>query len=149
MVYTDVWASMGQEKERGRAQETVLKGYQVNLPLTARGERKKACWSCIASPGPYAGEEITAEVLEGSTIRGLSIRPKTGYTGQKAILEWAVKKIKKIKGKKSRNEKFDIVDNFFKSCGAREPCVFRNNPLPALPLEGEGWEGGAFCAPLR
>ena len=60
-VYTDVWASMGQEAsagERGR----IFQPYQVNTQLLALAKPQAVILHCLPA---RRGEEITAEVLEG------------------------------------------------------------------------------------
>jgi ornithine carbamoyltransferase len=60
VVYTDVWASMGQDEEieeRRRA----FAGYRVDEALMARSED---AWFLHCLPA-HRGEEVTAEVLDG------------------------------------------------------------------------------------
>ena len=61
VVYTDVWASMGQEKEAaGRAE--VFRPYQVGAELMSKAAPHAMAMHCLPA---HRGEEITAEVLEG------------------------------------------------------------------------------------
>jgi ornithine carbamoyltransferase len=61
VVYTDVWASMGQEGEREeRAQ--VFRPYQVNAALLSRARPTAVVMHCLPA---HRGEEITDEVLDG------------------------------------------------------------------------------------
>lgn len=60
-VYTDVWASMGQEHEASRRRLT-FKSYQVNAPLLAQASPDALVMHCLPA---HRGEEITADVLEG------------------------------------------------------------------------------------
>ena len=60
-VYTDVWASMGQEAEAARRAE-VFRPYQVGMDLMAKAAPHAVAMHCLPA---HRGEEITAEVLEG------------------------------------------------------------------------------------
>ena len=60
VVYTDVWASMGQEEEK-QIREKAFEGYQVNEELM--GVANKDCMVLHCLPA-HRGEEITADVFE-------------------------------------------------------------------------------------
>lgn len=60
VVYTDVWASMGQEAE-AEARRQVFKAYQVNADNMALALPEAIVLHCLPA---HRGEEITAEVLE-------------------------------------------------------------------------------------
>jgi ornithine carbamoyltransferase len=60
IVYTDVWTSMGQEKERARRQQR-LQPYQVNGRLFAAAKKDALFMHCLPA---HAGEEVTQEVLD-------------------------------------------------------------------------------------
>jgi len=61
ILYTDVWTSMGQERER-RRRLTAFRGYRIDAALL-RGARKGAIvMHCLPA---HRGEEITDEVMEG------------------------------------------------------------------------------------
>ncbi len=62
VVYTDVWASMGQEEEK-EERERVFASYQVNEGLLKHADPKVIVMHCLPA---YRGLEITAEVLEGA-----------------------------------------------------------------------------------
>ena len=59
-VYTDVWASMGQEAE-AEERKKIFKNYQVNDAVMAVTNEKAMVMHCLPA---HRGEEITAEVLE-------------------------------------------------------------------------------------
>ena len=59
-VYTDVWASMGQEAE-AEERKKIFKNYQVNDAVMAVTNEKTMVMHCLPA---HRGEEITAEVLE-------------------------------------------------------------------------------------
>lgn len=60
VVYTDVWASMGQEKEaQQRAKD--FKNFQVNAELMKKADKEAIVLHCLPA---HRNEEITDEVLE-------------------------------------------------------------------------------------
>lgn len=62
ILYTDVWASMGQEEE-AQARRKVLGKYQINTDLLKLADKKAIVMHCLPA---HRGEEITDEVIEGS-----------------------------------------------------------------------------------
>lgn len=60
VVYTDVWASMGQEGEKAK-REKAFAGYQVNKQNLAVAKSDVMCLHCLPA---HRGEEITEEVFE-------------------------------------------------------------------------------------
>lgn len=60
-IYTDVWASMGQEKEHAERLKR-FQGFQVNEKLTARANPDHLVLHCLPA---HRGEEITDEVCDG------------------------------------------------------------------------------------
>ncbi len=61
VVYTDVWASMGQEAE-AEERRKVFMPYQVNEKLMAHARKDALVMHCLPA---HRGEEITDEVLDG------------------------------------------------------------------------------------
>ncbi|WP_298976914.1 ornithine carbamoyltransferase [uncultured Thermosynechococcus sp.] len=64
-LYTDVWASMGQEAEAGDRQP-IFRPYQINDQLLALADPRAIVLHCLPA---HRGEEITAGVLEGPQSR--------------------------------------------------------------------------------
>jgi ornithine carbamoyltransferase len=60
VLYTDVWASMGQEAE-AEARKQVFKSYQINDALLAVAKPTAIVLHCLPA---HRGEEITADVVE-------------------------------------------------------------------------------------
>jgi len=62
VVYTDVWASMGQEAEQ-EARAKVFEKYQVNRRLMQHAKPDAIVMHCLPA---HRGEEITGEILDGA-----------------------------------------------------------------------------------
>ncbi len=62
ILYTDVWASMGQE-DSAESRIPIFQPYQVNSELLALAEKEAIVLHCLPA---HRGEEITDAVLEGS-----------------------------------------------------------------------------------
>jgi ornithine carbamoyltransferase len=60
-VYTDVWASMGQEAETEQRKQ-IFRPYQLNRDLMAQAKPDAKVLHCLPA---HRGEEISAEVLDG------------------------------------------------------------------------------------
>jgi ornithine carbamoyltransferase len=65
VVYTDVWASMGQEASAD-ARIPIFQPYQVNEQLLTCADPEAIVLHCLPA---HRGEEITDEVMEGSQSR--------------------------------------------------------------------------------
>ena len=86
IVYTDVWASMGQEGEKEKRLKT-FKGYQVDAKLMQRAGENALVMHCLPA---HAGEEISEEVLEGPQSIVFD-QAENRLHGQKGILEFLLK----------------------------------------------------------
>ncbi len=62
VVYTDVWASMGQEEEQ-KKREVAFAGFQVNKTLLAHAKDDVTVMHCLPA---HRDEEIAEDVLEAS-----------------------------------------------------------------------------------
>ena len=60
VLYTDVWASMGQESE-AEARKKIFKSYQINSDVMTVAHSDAMVMHCLPA---HRGEEITEEVLE-------------------------------------------------------------------------------------
>ena len=60
VVYTDVWTSMGQERQRKQRKQD-FKRFQVNLHLMHEAENKAVFMHCLPA---HRGEEVTDEVMD-------------------------------------------------------------------------------------
>ena len=60
VLYTDVWASMGQESEAEKRRK-IFQGHQINKVVMAMAAKDAMVMHCLPA---HRGEEITAEVLE-------------------------------------------------------------------------------------
>jgi ornithine carbamoyltransferase len=83
-IYTDVWASMGQESE-AESRRRIFRPYQVNAALCALAPEARIL-HCLPA---HRGEEITADVVESE--RSLVFdQAENRLHAQKAILELLV-----------------------------------------------------------
>ncbi len=64
-LYTDVWASMGQEDEKA-AREAAFRGWCLNEELLAEADARAIVLHCLPA---YRGLEISAGAMEGSSSR--------------------------------------------------------------------------------
>ena len=61
VLYTDTWASMGQEEEHD-ARKKIFAPYQINAELLAAARPEAIVMHCLPA---YRGEEITDDIIEG------------------------------------------------------------------------------------
>lgn len=64
-IYTDVWASMGQEQEQTQRSQA-FQGFCVNEDLVAEADPSAIVLHCLPA---HRGEEISAAVMEGKASR--------------------------------------------------------------------------------
>ncbi|MDI6615492.1 MAG: ornithine carbamoyltransferase, partial [Syntrophaceae bacterium] len=82
VIYTDVWASMGQEDE-AEERRVAFRGYQVDEKLLRRAKDDAIVMHCLPA---HRGEEITAAVIDGP--RSVVIdQAENRLHVQKAIME--------------------------------------------------------------
>jgi ornithine carbamoyltransferase len=82
VVYTDVWTSMGQEKEE-EDRRGIFRRYQINQELMNRAEEDAIIMHCLPA---HRGEEITEEMME-SPKSVIFDQAENRLHMQKALLE--------------------------------------------------------------
>jgi ornithine carbamoyltransferase len=86
IVYTDVWASMGQEQEADQRREAFAP-YQINESLMARARRDAIFMHCLPA---HRGEEVTSSVLDGPQSRVIPQAANRMHF-QMALLLWLLR----------------------------------------------------------
>jgi ornithine carbamoyltransferase len=86
VVYTDVWVSMGQEKE-AEAKKSKFQGYQISNKLLSCSKKDVTVLHCLPA---HRGEEITDEVMDGPHSAVFDQAENRLHT-QKALLEILIK----------------------------------------------------------
>src|SRR5262249_51540188 len=87
VVYTDVWTSMGQEKESA-ARRKAFSRYQVNRDLMGHAPAHTIVMHCLPA---HRGEEITSDVLDSNRSIVLQQAANRLHV-QKALLQWLLGK---------------------------------------------------------
>jgi ornithine carbamoyltransferase len=80
-IYTDVWASMGQEKEREERARTFA-GYRVDAELMALAAPRAIFLHCLPA---HRGDEVTDEVMDGAASRVWDEAENRWYTEQALV----------------------------------------------------------------
>ncbi|MBI5058009.1 MAG: ornithine carbamoyltransferase [Nitrospirae bacterium] len=86
VLYTDVWISMGQEKEVERKKKK-FEGYQINRKLLSLAKPDAIVMHCLPA---HRGEEITDDVIDSPQSVVIDQAENRLHT-QKALLEMLVK----------------------------------------------------------
>ena len=84
-LYTDVWTSMGQEKESSERRE-LFAHYQLNADVVAQSKDEVVVMHCLPA---HRGEEITADVLDGPRSIVWD-QAENRLHSQKALLAWLI-----------------------------------------------------------
>lgn len=85
VVYTDVWVSMGQEKESKKRKKR-FKDYQINSKILSCAKKDVVVLHCLPA---HRGEEITDEVMDGPQSAVFD-QAENRLHAQKALLEMLV-----------------------------------------------------------
>lgn len=89
VLYTDVFVSMGQEKEEGIEEKiAALRPYQINSELVQLANPGAIVQHCLPA---YRGYEITAELLE-ERQEEIFTQAENRLHAQKGVLRWLVEK---------------------------------------------------------
>jgi ornithine carbamoyltransferase len=83
VINTDVWASMGQEKER-EVRLKAFRGYQVDGGLLRKAKPDALVLHCLPA---HRGEEISDEVMDGPNS-GILDQAENRLHFQRALLDW-------------------------------------------------------------
>lgn len=97
-IYTDVWTSMGQEKET-QERMNAFRPYQVNSRIVTLAKKDAVVMHCLPA---HRGEEITHEVLESPQCVAFD-QAENRLHAQKAVMVWLVSGFKsaKVRGTES------------------------------------------------
>jgi len=101
-IYTDVWTSMGLEKET-QARLSAFRAYQVNSRVVAMAKKNTMVMHCLPA---HRGEEITHEVLESPQCVAFD-QAENRLHAQKAVMVWLLKGLggSKVQGFKSSTKR--------------------------------------------
>ena len=86
VIYTDVWVSMGQEKEAEERKKR-FRPYQINEALLSCAKKDVTVLHCLPA---HRGEEITDEVIDGPHSAVFD-QAENRLHAQKALLEFLLK----------------------------------------------------------
>ena len=65
VLYTDVWSSMGEEKQKGKKDKN-FNGFTIDNDLVSKAERDAIILHCLPA---YRSKEITDEIFESQKSR--------------------------------------------------------------------------------
>ncbi|MBI3592844.1 MAG: ornithine carbamoyltransferase [Nitrospirae bacterium] len=85
VIYTDVWVSMGQEKEAEK-RKARFRNYQINSQLLQCAKKDVTILHCLPA---HRGEEITDEVMDGPNSAVFDQAENRLHT-EKALLEFLI-----------------------------------------------------------
>lgn len=88
IVYTDVWASMGQESESAQRKE-IFAPFQVNAELIRHAKNDFSVMHCLPA---HRGEEITDEVIDGPHSI-IFDEAENRLHIQKGIMAWLIQRL--------------------------------------------------------
>lgn len=88
IVYTDVWASMGQESESAQRKE-IFAPFQVNAELIRHAKNDFSVMHCLPA---HRGEEITDEVIDGPHSIVFDEAENRLHI-QKGIMAWLIQRL--------------------------------------------------------
>ena len=91
-IYTDVWTSMGQEKQ-AQDRLSAFRAYQVNSRVVAMAKKNAVVMHCLPA---HRGEEITNEVLEGPQCVAFD-QAENRLHAQKAVMVWLLNESQGLK----------------------------------------------------
>ncbi|HXG51191.1 MAG TPA: ornithine carbamoyltransferase [candidate division Zixibacteria bacterium] len=97
VVYTDVWASMGQEWDIATRLK-VFQGYQVDAKVVAMAKKDAVVMHCLPA---HRGQEITDEVLESPRCIAFD-QAENRLHVQKAIMVWLAEQARGAGSARSR-----------------------------------------------
>jgi ornithine carbamoyltransferase len=86
-IYTDVWASMGQEKQAAQKNK-IFKAYQINSQLLKKAPKNVKIMHCLPA---HRGLEITDEVIDDPEKSIVFEQAENRLHAQKAILVYLLK----------------------------------------------------------
>jgi len=86
VLYTDVWVSMGQEKNAEKKKEK-FRDYQINSRLLSCARKDAIVLHCLPA---HRGEEITDEVMDGENCFVFE-QAENRMHSEKALLEFLIK----------------------------------------------------------
>ncbi|MBD3264365.1 MAG: ornithine carbamoyltransferase [Candidatus Omnitrophica bacterium] len=91
VIYTDVWTSMGKEKERASRKKD-FKKFQINDKILKLAKSNCIVMHCLPA---HRGEEITDSVIEGKNAKVFSQAENRLYAAKAILLSMVAQKPKK------------------------------------------------------